>query len=227
MAIFTLDTTDNAITGTSDDDTFNAPTASTLNPGDSLDGGAGNDTLALAGGGTYRVDQLAAFTGFEFITLNPSSGSAFLHLGNQALTVNDNGTFDAVFLGSGATTVFLGSGGSVLSTTSAEWNSTDVIDGSVDQSNSNLFLNDNGATNATYDLTANTLTKIGLVFGSGNNLTLKINSADVASVNQFTSGGSSVLTTSGRYARSVTYVGFWLRGDKHQCLRHDIHGSEP
>ena len=38
--------------------------------GDSLTGGAGTDMLALYGGGNFRVDQLATFTGFESITLN-------------------------------------------------------------------------------------------------------------------------------------------------------------
>ena len=39
-------------------------------PGISLTGGAGNDMLALYGSGTFHVDQLATFTGFENITLN-------------------------------------------------------------------------------------------------------------------------------------------------------------
>ena len=39
-------------------------TAATLNSGDSLTGGAGTDALALYGSGTFRVDQLATFTGF-------------------------------------------------------------------------------------------------------------------------------------------------------------------
>ena len=45
-------------------------TAATLNAGDSLTGGAGTDVLALVGSGTFRVDQLASFTGFERIRLD-------------------------------------------------------------------------------------------------------------------------------------------------------------
>jgi hypothetical protein len=45
-------------------------TEATLNSGDSLTGGAGTDVLALFGSGTFRVDQLATFAGFETITLN-------------------------------------------------------------------------------------------------------------------------------------------------------------
>ena len=196
---FRLTAGDDTIAGTSGDDTFSA-TASTLNPGDSLDGDAGNDTLALFNGGTFRVDQLAGFTGFETITLNASSGSAILYLGNQAVTVTDNGsTSDTVNLGNGATTVHLGSGGGLVSSlSSATWNSANVIDGSANQNKSALSLNSSEVANANYDLTATTLTNLAQVAGSGDNLTLKINSADVASVKQFYNSGFSndVLTTS-------------------------------
>ena len=63
-------------------------TAATLNSGDSLTGGAGIDTLALNGGGTFRVDQLATFTGFESIRLSISpSSSTDLYLGSQSVAV--------------------------------------------------------------------------------------------------------------------------------------------
>ena len=68
---------------TTGNDTFVAPssgstvyaTAATLNAGDSLTGGAGTDVLALVGSGTFRVDQLASFTGFERITLDNATNS--------------------------------------------------------------------------------------------------------------------------------------------------------
>ena len=55
---------------TSGNDTFVAPssgstvyaTAATLNPGDSLTGGAGTDVLALVGDVNVSIDQLATFT---------------------------------------------------------------------------------------------------------------------------------------------------------------------
>ncbi len=85
---------------TTGNDTFVAPdsgstvyaTAATLNAGDSLTGGAGIDVLALIGSGTFRVDQLAKFTGFERITLdNATYSSAQLHLGGQPVEVDATG----------------------------------------------------------------------------------------------------------------------------------------
>jgi RTX calcium-binding nonapeptide repeat (4 copies) len=61
---FVLATGSDTVTGTSWHDTVNA-TAETLNSGDSLIGGEGGDTLRLLGSGTFRVDQLGTFTGFE------------------------------------------------------------------------------------------------------------------------------------------------------------------
>ena len=85
---------------TTGNDTFVAPssgstvyaTAATLNAGDSLTGGAGTDVLALVGSGTFRVDQLATFTGFERITLdNATNSSAQLNLGSQPIEVDATG----------------------------------------------------------------------------------------------------------------------------------------
>src|SRR5262249_46346613 len=84
-SVFTLTTGLDTVTGTAGDDTVNA-TAATLNTGDSLSGGAGSDTLALWGSGTFWVATLATFTGFENITLNNfTSGAATLNLGNQSI----------------------------------------------------------------------------------------------------------------------------------------------
>ena len=75
MTDFTLTTGSDTIAGTAADDTVNG-TAATLNSGDSLTGGAGTDVLALSGGGSFHVDQLATFAGFESITLNTSTTMA-------------------------------------------------------------------------------------------------------------------------------------------------------
>src|SRR4051794_17527342 len=67
-----LTTGSDVVNGTDGDDTVNG-TLSTLNAGDRLVGGAGIDTLVLitgANGGTFRIDQLATFTGFEVIRTN-------------------------------------------------------------------------------------------------------------------------------------------------------------
>ena len=74
MANFTLTAGADTVVGGAADDTVYA-TAATLNAGDSLTGGAGTDVLALVGSGTFRVDQLASFTGFERIRLDNATNS--------------------------------------------------------------------------------------------------------------------------------------------------------
>ena len=103
---YKLTTGNDTIVGTSGNDTVYA-TAATLNAGDRLTGGGGTDTLALYNSGTFRVDQLAAFTGFSGITLNnDTSGTSLLYLGGQAVSVTELGSgSDWVYLGSGATTI--------------------------------------------------------------------------------------------------------------------------
>ena len=77
---------------TTGDDTVVAPAsgvtvyaaAATLNAGDSLTGGAGTDVLELIGSGTFRIDQLASFTGFESVRPNNATNSfANLTLGSH------------------------------------------------------------------------------------------------------------------------------------------------
>src|SRR4051794_840415 len=92
MASFTLTTNADTFVGGPADDTVNG-TAATLNSTDSLSGDGGVDTLALTGSGSFRVDQLTTFTGFERITLdNATTSSATLTLGNQAIEVDSTGT---------------------------------------------------------------------------------------------------------------------------------------
>src|SRR3984893_10459936 len=111
MATFTL---------TTGNDTFVAPssgsklyaTAATLNAGDSLTGGAGTDVLALIGSGTFHVDQLASFTGFERITLDNATNSyAQLYIGGQPIEVDTTGSLN------------------VLVFSPSNWNGSDVING--------------------------------------------------------------------------------------------------
>ena len=66
--------------------------AATLNAGDSLTGGAGTDVLELIGSGTFRIDQLASFTGFESVRPNNATNSfANLTLGSQPIEVDEPG----------------------------------------------------------------------------------------------------------------------------------------
>ena len=106
-------------------DTFVAPssgstvyaTAATLNAGDSLTGGAGTDVLALVGSGTFHVDQLASFTGFERITLdNATNFSAQLYLGSQPIEVDATG--------------FL----TIQVNSPSNWNGSDIINGDASSS---------------------------------------------------------------------------------------------
>ncbi|MGK4277410.1 hypothetical protein, partial [Escherichia coli] len=69
MANFTLTVSADTVAGGAADDTAYG-TAATLNAGDKLTGGAGTDVLTLVGSGSFRVDQLATFTGFERIRLD-------------------------------------------------------------------------------------------------------------------------------------------------------------
>jgi hypothetical protein len=166
-------------------------TAATLNAGDSLTGGTGTNVLALYGGGTFRVDQLAAFSGFSAITLNNSGGTASLYLGSQPTSVTHLGSgVEYLYLGSGQTSFDGGSGYNfIFSNTSSNWNSADVINGGTYYCD--VVLNSDGDANVTYDLTSNTLLNINHLTGFGDNLTLKINSADMASVSSFYSGGAN------------------------------------
>jgi hypothetical protein len=157
--VFTLTTGADTVAGTANSDTVNG-TAATLNAGDRLTGGAGTDVLALWGSGTFRVDQLATFTGFESITLNNfTSGYAYLYLGNQSIAVTGYGSgSEQVYLGAGTVTLQGGSGyNSVYSTSASNWNAANSIDGG---SSGYVNLNGNNSANATYDLTTNTLTHI-------------------------------------------------------------------
>src|SRR5712672_1072696 len=91
MANFSLTTDADTVVGGAADDTVYA-TAATLNAGDSLTGGAGTDVLALVGSGSFSLDQLATFTGFESIRLdNATNYFSSLTLGSQPIEVDATG----------------------------------------------------------------------------------------------------------------------------------------
>ncbi len=87
-------------------------TAATLNAGDSLDGGAGQDTLQLFGAGSFDLNTLAGFTGFEHVDLvNITGGETTLRLGAQDLSVsvtNSSSSNTFVYLGGGTVSLDLG-----------------------------------------------------------------------------------------------------------------------
>jgi len=184
-------TTGNDVVNSSSPNLVVNGTAATLNNGDQLTAN-GLGTLALYGSGTFRVDQLTAFSGFSNITLNNyTNGTATLYLGSQPVTVTGLGSgSEYLYLGSGQTTYNGSSGYNDISVSgTSDWNSADVINGG---NYGRLSFYTNGGPNVTvYDLTANTLQNINNLYGGGDNLTLKINSADAAGVSNFYAGGAN------------------------------------
>jgi hypothetical protein len=182
MTDFSLTTGNDTIVTSSSGSTVYA-TAGTLNAGDSLTGGAGTDVLELVGSGTFHVDQLASFTGFETIGLNNATNTfANLTLGAQPIEVDSTGLLE----------IFVNS--------PSNWNGSDIINGDVDLSHPTyLFFNNQSFPSIplAYDLTSNTLSHVGIV-GSDDNLSLAINNSDTAGVQSFsTSGLNDQLVTGG------------------------------
>ena len=158
------------------DDTVYA-TAATLNAGDSLTGGAGTDVLALVGSGTFRVDQLATFTGFERITLDNATNSfAQLYLGSQPIEVDATGYL------------------TIQVNSPSNWNGSNIINGDASYTCATTtlsFSNNQGVyppLPVTYDLTSNTFSHVS-IYGCADNITLLINNADTAGVQSFSAFG--------------------------------------
>ena len=178
MAIFTLTTGPDTVVGGPTGNTVYA-TAATLNPGDSLTGGAGIDVLDLIGSGGFSVDQLAGFTGFESIKVdNPTNSFASLTLGSQPIEVDVTG--------------YLG----IQVNSPSNWNSSDIINGDPSSFTTLTFNNFNILppsflpSPVTYDLTSNTLSHVAVINGQGlGDLTLAINNSDTVGVQSFSALG--------------------------------------
>jgi hypothetical protein len=158
---------------TAGDDTIVTPdsgatvyvTSDTLTAGDRLTGGAGIDVLELVGSGTFRLDDLAAFTGFEKIV---ATGFTVLTLGSQSIEVDSPAAAEIHVL------------------TAANWNGTDSINGGTGPGTgtSVQFFNP-GAATITYDLTSNTFSHVQIVEALSGGVTLKINNSDTAGISEF------------------------------------------
>ena len=163
---------------TTGNDTFVAPasgstvygTAATLNPGDSLTGGEGTDVLVLVGSGSFRVDQLASFTGFENIRLdNATNIFASLTLGSQPIEVDATGYLQ------------------IYVNSPSNWNSSDIINADPSRA-TYLYFNNNASSYppplVTYDLTANTFSFINISAGADNVTLLNPNGSSPGSAGE-------------------------------------------
>src|SRR5262249_23705835 len=125
------------------------------------------------GNGSFRVDQLATFTGFERIALdNETSQFATVTLGSQPIEVDAIGNTE------------------VLANSPASWNGSNIIKG--DSAHATYVFLDNSSTGpVTYDLTSNSFSSVYAVDSDSSNVTLLINSSDTAGIGSFTAFGTN------------------------------------
>jgi len=188
-------------TGSGNSNTVKAVIGSTLNTADSLTG-AGSDTLAISGnGGSFNLNNLAAFAGFANITLSGNTDTLTLTNSNFSTTIT--GTGDTVTLGSGTDTVTGGSGNTV------------TLGGGTDTVS---FTSGTNTVNGVIGTGATLLTTDGLTGGSGTDtLVISGNSAsfNLGSLASFTgfedvtlSGSSDTLTlTNSNLSTTITGTG--------------------
>ena len=178
-------------------------TAATLNAGDSLTGGAGTDVLALVGSGSFGVDQLATFTGFERIRLdNATNSSANLTLGSQPIEVDATGYLY------------------IQVNSPSNWNGSNIINGDASPVDHDVLKFSQFSSYAvplpvTYDLTSNTFSHVNINV-AGDDVTLLINNADTAGVQSFNGYGLNQVGDRRIDARSFPHDGGWVHGHQHQ-----------
>jgi hypothetical protein len=120
---YTLTTTPVTITGSIANDTFDAA-ANTLLSGDSLDGGAGVNTLALLGGGTFDLRAPTKLANIQVVTAQETAGGTTVYMrsginetvnvapaGSGSLLIYGNTDSNVYKLGAGSDTVVLGAAG--------------------------------------------------------------------------------------------------------------------
>ncbi|WP_108463697.1 VCBS domain-containing protein [Devosia indica] len=102
-------------------DTVNA-NAQTLNSTDNLDAGAGDDILALYGSGSFNLNSLAAFAGFETVRYSSDSSSNQIYLRNGT-------TVDVETSGIGSKTIYTGATAAIGSFTGSDGSESVWLDG--------------------------------------------------------------------------------------------------
>ena len=128
--------------------------------------------------------------GSAFELQNAGSQPAFLTLNGQPIEVDFTGYGDI----------------NVLS--QSNWNGSDIVNGdtSLGYASTGIGFNDPSyGTPYTYDLTSNTFANVGSVY-AGQNVTLKINSADAAGVQQFYGGGTGTLLQTSDATLDLTHT---------------------
>jgi hypothetical protein len=227
---FTIDVIDRAevtltvgtdIIAPSADNTQFIGTAPTLNATDNLDSGPGTDSLVLYGSGTFDLNSLAGYSGFEEQRLvNFSNSPATLILkngtttsviasgtGNTGIVLGStaaatsiqggDGRDDVVLQGTGTAARIEGGNGndSVTISTAAAWNPNIIIDGG--NGSDQLTFRFSG----TLDLQAATISHVehldGASGGAGNNVTLLVDADTLTDVTSISGTVTSKLVTAG------------------------------
>ena len=170
-------------------------TPSTLNAGDSLTGGAGHDVLVLSGPGDVRLDELAAFSGFEEVQWG-WFGNVFLRDGVDVSIFASGGGSKTYFLGTGSEII---RGGTFVSDDFVvhapnDLNSGDILDGGV--GGGDLLLFNNSTSVHTYDLRVASLLNIEEIsFDAAGGSTLLIDQASLSGVTRITGKNNNQLIT--------------------------------
>ena len=97
---------------------------------DNLTGGSGTDTLAITGnGGTFNLTSLAAFTGFEDVTLSGDGDLLGLSTGTLSVSVTDSApvTGNTVTLNTGKTSLTFNGGSNTVNAVSGGANPTLLV----------------------------------------------------------------------------------------------------
>ena len=144
----------------------------------------------MVGSGTFQIDQLATFTGFERIRLNNVTySSANLTLGNQPIEIDATGNL------------------SIQVSSPSNWNGSNIINGDASLTWNTTYLSFNNSSwgfvegvyqqlPIVYDLTSNTFSHVNI--SGGSNVTLLINNGDTAGIQSFYGmGPNSQLATAG------------------------------
>ncbi|MCX7248251.1 MAG: VCBS domain-containing protein, partial [Burkholderiales bacterium] len=191
-------TTGTDIVAASIDNTQILGFAATLNPADSLDGGAGTDSLVLYGSGTFNLRTLAGYAGMEQVQLVNFTGT------QAELYLRDNTTTEVTSIGSGATLVHLQ--GTALASNLIGGDGSNVYYFETAGSASGVQSINGGAgfdtldfrlANTTFDLQSPAVTNVEQFTLNASNVTLLVDADAIAGVTSMNGSAGSRLVTAG------------------------------